>query len=94
MICLGREALQAAGSVDLVFRRKLKVDENRVRIIRVTHESPLGVGVPMSAPSPESHLIFSPQLLSKWKEKECGGVYVGGSQGSAIRGKREEARLY
>ena len=25
---LGREALQAAGSVDLVFRRKLRVDEN------------------------------------------------------------------
>ena len=25
---LGREALQALGSMDLVFRRKLRVDEN------------------------------------------------------------------
>lgn len=26
--------------------------------------------------------------------RDCGGVFVGGSQESAIRGKREEARLY
>ena len=40
-----------------------------VRIIRVIHDSPQGVGVPVSLPSPESCLIFSPQLLPRQKER-------------------------
>lgn len=58
----------------------------------VIQESPLGVGVPVSALSPESHLTFSPQLHPNGR-RGCGGVFAGGSQESAIRGKREEARL-
>lgn len=42
-----------------------------------------------SALSPESHLTFLPSSTQTGR-RGCGGVFAGGSQESAIRGKREE----
>ena len=53
-------------------QEKVKGGREPVLESSVIHESPLRVGVPVSAPSPESRLIFSPQLLTKRKERLWG----------------------